>query len=266
VSAPESETPVIEAEVVNEAVEPDAPGAEIVTRPTHEVLMPMDTEQVVEGMKAYQQLLPQLLDQGDYQEARDGRFVKKSGWRKIARAFNLSVTIVRIEVGRDEEGRPVRAECVARAIAPNGQMQDADGYCTISEFTGKRLNDVKLENTLRATATTRAKNRAIADLVGMGEVSAEEMGSAGDDSTTGPPYGPQVSDEQRKAASADLIYLCGPEAREVWGQIKTVAGGYMPAVVAEAIHVIATANHGDVDTTVAREAPPDTEGLPDAQH
>ena len=230
----EVEAPVVDAEVVTEAVEPDAPGAEIATRPGREVLMPMDTEQVVEGMQAYQDLLPKLLDRSDYQGTGSDAFVKKSGWRKIARAFNLSVTIVRIEVGRDEDGKPVRAECVARAIAPNGQMQDADGYCTISEFTGKRLNDVKLENTLRATATTRAKNRAIADLVGMGEVSAEEVGAAGA-SHQGPPFGPPVSDEDRKAASTVLAELLGPEAAGAWEAIKQDAGGYMPEIVAKAI-------------------------------
>jgi hypothetical protein len=58
-----------------------------------EVLMPLDPEQVVEGMRQYQQLLRGLLEPSDWQiEDKDGRplerpFLKKSGWRKITRAL-----------------------------------------------------------------------------------------------------------------------------------------------------------------------------------
>jgi hypothetical protein len=205
-------------------------GQELERMPGREVLMPMDPGQVVEGMRAYQQLLKDLLDDSDWQGTGDGRFAKKSAWRKIARAFNLSVTIVSMEVARDEEGSPIRAECIARAAAPNGQVQDADGYCSISEFTGKRADDVKLENTLRATATTRAKNRAIADLVGMGEVSAEEVQSAG------PPFGPpQEKEEQEKLAAALRWLLPTAEATAVWDAVKEDCGGYIPGVVSRAM-------------------------------
>jgi hypothetical protein len=68
---------------------------------------------------------------------------------------------------------PLRAEVWARAIAPSGRSMDGDGYCSVDEerFSGPRGNKSKLENDLRATATTRAMNRAISGLVGMGEVS-----------------------------------------------------------------------------------------------
>jgi hypothetical protein len=152
-----------------------------------EVLMPLDPQQVVEGMRQYQRLLRDLLEPSDWQtEDKDGRpldrpFLKKSGWRKIARAFNLSFERVRSEVERDEDGNPVRAEVWIRAVAPNGQYGDGDGYCSSEEkrFQSRRGKQ-KLENDLRTTATTRAKNRAIADLVGMGEVSAEEIEAEGD--------------------------------------------------------------------------------------
>lgn len=65
-------------------------------RPSREVLTPLDADSVIEGMRAYQDLLPKLLDDSDYQGTGSDRFVKKSGWRKIARAFNLSVEIVSI--------------------------------------------------------------------------------------------------------------------------------------------------------------------------
>ena len=208
------------------------------TRPTREVLVPLDAESVIEGMQAYQSLLPRLLDDSDYQGTGSDRFVKKSGWRKIARAFNLSVEIVSISILRDERGKPERAECIARALAPNGQIQDADGYCSIEEFTGKRASDPKIENTLRATATTRAKNRAIADLVGMGEVSAEEMENVGG-GNSGPPFGPSVDEEGRAKASTALAYLLDSDAERIWNAITAETGGYMPVVVANSIRRIA---------------------------
>jgi hypothetical protein len=60
-------------------------------------------------------------------------FLKKSGWRKIVRAFNLSFERVRSEVERDEQGGPVRAEVWVRAVAPNGQFGDGDGYCSVED-------------------------------------------------------------------------------------------------------------------------------------
>lgn len=232
-----TEPPEVEAEVIEEGeVLPPVDSHEVTTGqalervPSREVLMPMDPDQVIEGMERYQQMLPRLLDSTDYQGTGSDAFVKKSGWRKIARAFNLSVTIVSIDVARDEEGQPVRAECVARATAPNGQVSDADGYCSLTEFTGRRAGDPKLENTLRATATTRAKNRAIADLVGMGEVSAEEVTSAG------PPFGPPQTESEAKKLRAALKWLLPPDqAKAVWEQITKECEGYVPHVVSAAL-------------------------------
>lgn len=201
----EDDTPAVVTEVVTKAVTP---------APSRQALMPLAADDVVAGMTAYQELLPRLLDGSDYQQAGSKRFVKKSGWRKIARAFNLSVTVQSLRVERDEEGNVTRAECVARATAPNGQVQDGDGYCSADEtrFTEEKGRQ-KLENDLRATATTRAKNRAIADLVGMGEVSAEEAVVGGH---SGPSFDRASADEQTQAKQA-LGQLVGPtRARAIY--------------------------------------------------
>jgi hypothetical protein len=163
--------------------------AELVRAPRAEgALMPLPAEQVVEGMRAYQRLLRELLEPKDWQtHDKQGRplakpFLKKSGWRKIARAFNLSFERVDSRVERDEHGAPVRAEVWMRAVAPNGQYGDGDGYCSADEVRFKSWKGrQKVENDLRSTATTRAKNRATADLVGMGEVSAEEIAPGGEE-------------------------------------------------------------------------------------
>jgi hypothetical protein len=240
-----TEAEVIDAEPVADT--PPAPEStpaveshELVRRERRsEVIKPLDPDALVDSFRSYQELLPRLLTDADYQEAGRGkRFVKKSGWRKIATAFDLDVQIVRSVVDRDDTGTPQRAEVIARAIAPSGRSMDGDGYCDIAEdrFSGPRGNTSKLENDLRATATTRAMNRAISGLVGMGEVSAEEVSEP-----SGPALGPPVEDPA--PASVALVTIVGgdpEEARKRWGEIKQACGGYMPASVADAL-VIATA-------------------------
>ncbi|MGH2746154.1 MAG: hypothetical protein ACRDN8_27415 [Thermoleophilaceae bacterium] len=190
--------------------------------------MPLDPEQVVEGMRQYQRLPRDLLEPSDWQtEDKEGRplerpFLKKSGWRKIARAFNLSFERVRSEADRDEHG---------------------DGYCSSEEkrfqsWRGKQ----KLENDLRATATTRAKNRAIADLVGMGEVSAEEIAAGGeeDEHAEALAAGAPASEELARAAFAALAHLLGDDepdrtaAKQVGERIARDTG-YLPVAVGRAL-------------------------------
>lgn len=223
---------------------------ELVPRPTREALTPLDPEQVVAGMTAYQELLPKLLDASDYQDAGRGkRFVKKSGWRKIARAFNLSVELVSSRVFRDEHGEVQRAEVVARAIAPNGQVQDGDGYCSIDEdrFSGPKGNKSKLENDLRATATTRAKNRAISDLVGMGEVSAEEA-----ENRTGAAADLPASRALVDAAKQACRDLAGPNAPALWG--KVAPEGKLPGAVGIALVYAAAAHKAATNPTAETDA------------
>jgi len=236
-----------------------APTTDLALRPaSREVLMPLDTTQVVAGMQAYQQMLPQLLDASDYQDAGRGkRFVKKSGWRKIARAFNLSTAIVSVIVIRDDAGMPVRAEAIVRAIAPNGQISDGDGYCAADEDRFKDASGrKKLENDLRATATTRAKNRAISDLVGMGEVSAEEAEAA-----TSSGHGAPADQKLGESAHRALVYLLGNDAGNLaLSKIMQRFGDELPAAAAYAIADVAKA-HKDLTTTT--DAPADADAPPE---
>jgi hypothetical protein len=170
-----------------------------------EVIRPLDADQLVDSFKEYQGLLPRILDASDYQAAEAGKkFVKKSGWRKIATAFDLDVQILAEEVERDDAGRILRAKTTARATAPSGRAMDGDGYCTVDEFTGRRANNPKMENDLRGTAATRAKNRAISDLVGMGDVSAEEAVDAAGHAATAPlPWWAEGASDDRKRELVD---------------------------------------------------------------
>ena len=181
-----------DTEVTEEVVDAEVVSTEVVPMPEAAgVMMPFDAEEVKDAMAAYQKTVAATLSPSDWQSAGGGqKFVKKSGWRKIAKAFGLSVTRVDDGVERDESGDPVRAWAVYRAAHPNGQTQDGDGYCSVDESRFSRGGGrQKLENDLRATATTRAKNRAISDLVGMGEVSAEEIALMANEASAEPePY------------------------------------------------------------------------------
>jgi hypothetical protein len=212
-----------------------------------DVMRPLDADQLVESFREYQALRGKLLTPDDYQGAGGGKkFVKKSGWRKIATAFGLNVEVRSSVVDRDDDGNPLRAAVVARAIAPNGRFSDGDGYCAVTEkrFAG---NSEKLENDLRATATTRAKNRAISDLVGMGEVSAEEADGRG----SGPEWGPEATEQQTSGVKNALGYLftalghdpesaqvCAAEVVGKWGEsYDYIPGASAGAVILLAKHV-----------------------------
>jgi hypothetical protein len=161
-------------------------------------LTPLDATATRRAITQYQEGLKSLLDPAEDVQmfrSRDGSkhaFVKRSGWRKIALWCDLSVENRTVEVDRDEAGRPLRARVVARASAPNGRFADGEGSCAANERSFS-----KLEHDLLATAATRAVNRAISNLVGLGAVSAEEMDGAVTPMAvdTEHPYGPDATDE-----------------------------------------------------------------------
>ena len=133
------------------------------------IVMPAVTkEEAVKAFEEYQELAKKITTKDDIQKIQGKDFKKKSFWRKCQRFFNLSVEIMKEE--RAEYDNHFVYKFVARAIAPNGAFMDGTGACSSNE---KGLE--KTEHTCRATAETRAKNRAISDLVAFGEVSAEEI-------------------------------------------------------------------------------------------
>lgn len=150
----------------------------------------VDVQAARDFMDNYQDLVKALLDKSDYQMIRtkDGMQPKKkkSAWRKLATAFNISDDIVEEEIIRDECHRIISAKFVVKATLPNGRYSIGVGDCSIFDKVKKddekepspfelrkRFNNA--EHDVLTTAHTRAKSRAISDLVGGGEVSAEEL-------------------------------------------------------------------------------------------
>ena len=64
------------------------------------------------------------------------------------------------------------ATVTVKADAPWGQSSESVGACATDEETGRRK--ITIADAI-ATAETRATNRAVSNLIAMGEVSAEEM-------------------------------------------------------------------------------------------
>lgn len=214
-------------------------------------------------MARFQQECEAVLTSGDWQgpPGQKGSFVKKSGWRKLAMRYAISCELIHRSVERDADGTPVRAEATVRAVhKATGQSQDADGYCAITEPRFRSPSGrFKLENDLRGTATTRAKNRAISDLIGYGQVSAEE--ADGGEETK--PYGPKASPNEISHFERAIGLLYAGETTHLQTLIDRLeqdAGGYIPKIVARA--VMLTAAHRP-SPQEPEEAGTDAEGTPE---
>jgi len=170
-------------------------------------------QQMVQALEAYRDL-QNALDKSmpDQVMTLDGKpFRKKGYWRAIAVAFNLTVDLIEerretsgvFEDGRDNFGYVV----TYRATSPGGRSVTGDGSCFAVEkarrfkcphpqpdnsrrtihfpqescpdydpnFQWKTLPAQATEHNIRSHAQTRAFNRAVSNLVGFGEVSAEEV-------------------------------------------------------------------------------------------
>lgn len=195
----EDEPQEVEAEVVDQKESGPLPSPEPEGR--NSLLTPVeDIDEVAKLYVQFEEIKKKLLSSEDTTSISGSVHVNKSGWRKIATAFNLSVEVVDSDLW--EENGIVKARVTARATAPNGKVSTEIAMCASNEANhmeagkpndgtqpkdhsdylkvdGKwrRLKDLKEvnEHNILATAATRAKNRAISDCVGGGEVSAEEI-------------------------------------------------------------------------------------------
>lgn len=139
-------------------------------------------EETIKQFQIYQQLKSQLGTAEDFQaiKSKDGKVKyhpNKSFVRKVQRFFNVSCEILQDEALRNADGEIEAWLVKVRAIhLGTGAFQEGDGSCSFDEKRSKR-QPATLHN-IRAHAVTRAKNRAILDLVGFGEVTAEEISDA----------------------------------------------------------------------------------------
>lgn len=135
-------------------------------------------EQMAEAFRAYRQLQV-TLDKAmpnEIMQIQGRQFRKKGYWRAVRTSFNLDVRMVHEERVVLDDGN-WGWNVVYRATAPGGRSADGDGACYASEKTRKDGSPDpgrQTEHNVRSHAHTRAFNRAVSNLVGFGEVSAEE--------------------------------------------------------------------------------------------
>jgi len=147
---------------VLESISDDIDNTKLLLKP----IAPIDN--IVEAYKEYNLLKSRLLSDNDYQVIRWKKYIKKSGFRKLSTAFGISTQVVKEE--RLNFAEYFVYEITVRAIASNWRFTEACSSCASNERTFSHQ-----ENDTRATAQTRASNRAIADLIWSWEVSAEEI-------------------------------------------------------------------------------------------
>lgn len=130
-------------------------------------------------------------------EVTDVSYIKKSGWRNLATFFGLAVEVVPGTEKIEVIGGTKLASVTYRASALNGRACSGDGHCGGDE-PGKY--NWTLSN-LAATAHTRAFNRAVSNLIGGGEVSADEIGSEEKENRKTEPARPSA----KAAALAEML-------------------------------------------------------------
>lgn len=140
-------------------------------------LVTIDVENAKYVMQKFQQLKRDLLDKEDVVSISGKNCIKRSGWRKIALAFNLTTSVIDVQV-EERSSNWVRVTVKAEAKAQNGRTAEEMASCDTSEFTSPKIKATY--HNVYTKAVTRAINRAISDLVGGGEVSAEEMDYSGE--------------------------------------------------------------------------------------
>jgi uncharacterized protein (DUF3820 family) len=164
---------------------------------------------------AYDAACRALIGPNDVQKEGAREFKKKSAWRKLQRHFNISTEVRHIaKEWLTTTDAQFCATVTVRAVAPWGQSAEAVGACATDEETGRRK--ITIADAI-ATAETRATNRAVSNLIAMGEVSAEEMTKSGPPKTAGDklmPFGKHKGERLADVPRADL------ESTVVWCEQK----------------------------------------------
>lgn len=137
----------------------------------------INVEESIKNWQDYQKLCRSVLNEDDYQTIKvkgvDKKFKKKSAFRKLATFYGVSDRIISQEKIVRTDGSFYWRIVVEARLGNRTSM--GVGICDTQERKSGIDSFAHPEHDIYATAHTRAKNRAISDLVGMGEVSAEEM-------------------------------------------------------------------------------------------
>jgi hypothetical protein len=177
----------------------------------------VSTDQALAHFQRFLEIKEKVLNDNDKEPIKGKPYIRKTGWRKIKTMFNLTEEILESKRERFEDGEVIYTYKV-RVTAPNGAFADAEMNCSTKEPFGRG----KPESAVMAMAQTRAFNRAISDLVGGGEVSAEEMAGidTDDDRKNGNGNGNGHSDQPANGGSNQNFQPKNPDAPASEKQIK----------------------------------------------
>lgn len=187
-------------EVLNDAAERSASPTALAIRPDEPIRALVSPDEARKQWDDYQALKAAIADPDDFQPIVDKksgktkRFPKKSFVKKIQTYFGVTVRIR--ENHRDDLGDGhFGFRVVATAVAPNGREVEATGACSTFEDrfdvqpygdeeesryqVRRRKANARSYHDVLSTAETRATNRAVMNLIGGGEVTAEEADKTG---------------------------------------------------------------------------------------
>jgi len=173
------EKELIEQEVKSEAIQP------VVTPTQSGLVAPVcSIEDSIRIFKAFEEAKRKILTKKDIMwigddgaptiEGQGTPYIKRSGWRKLARFFGLSWDIEKVEKMKMENGGYMYMARV-KVWHPAGASVVAEGVATSEDkfFTKGGRREANEGNVLMK-AITVAINRGISDILGSGEVSGEE--------------------------------------------------------------------------------------------
>ena len=156
------------------------------------IVGPVDVDQLAAAFKAFEDFKNRLLTADDIVTIQNRRVVKRSGWAKWRLACNVSDRVLEQkrtpETGVDQDGQFSWRVVTEVYHIPTGRASVGVAIASTSE----KKSWSHVEHDVYTLAATRSKNRATSDLIGGGEVSAEELdttdqGLVKSDTTTGRP-------------------------------------------------------------------------------
>ena len=119
--------------------------------------------------KQYQQLKEKLLTAEDIVKIGNTDYIRKSGRTKFEVAFNLSTKVLSERKEIDiTDPKKYAYHFTVQCIANNGRVIEEVGTCDNTEKSGAA------EHIIRSMAKTRATSRAVFEMIGAGDMAAEE--------------------------------------------------------------------------------------------
>jgi hypothetical protein len=175
----------------------------------------VDIDKAAEAFQKFDQFKKRILTPNDVVDIQGKLYLKKGAWTKWALVCNVSDRLVSYDrvppEGKDDDGGFYYRVVWEAFHQPTGRSSVGTGITSSQE----KKSWAHEEHDIFATACTRAKNRAVSNLVGGGEVSAEEMTSDGG------AVAPTNSSSEKSVGTTKPMLGEGPLSETETGQAET---------------------------------------------